>query len=227
MTQQQPLAAQAMPLVRNARIADVEGRLGLEIAALADEQVGSLRVAHQVFVPAAVARIQQCPASGLYAIAERHVAFLVRHAERQQSHAVQRRRLAGVEFRELQGERKRAARQFAVHRPVQGPHPLFGSARADDGQRPAARPFVQIFEKQERQPAEMVAVQMADCHEVDPLRGDLQRLEGQQRRRPAVEQKSRIRGLHQIPALASAAVEERVARAEHRYAHDRSRLGFL
>ena len=226
MAQQQPLAAQAMPLVRNARIADVEGRLGLEIAALADEQVGPLRVTHQVFVPAAVARIQQRPAARLDAVAERHVAFLVRHAERQQPHAVQRRGLAGVSFRELQGEGNRAARQFAVHRPVQRPHPLLGSARADDGQRPAPRSFVQIFEKQERQPAEMVAVQMADRHEVDLLRGDLQRLQCEQRRGPAVEQKPGVRGLHQIPALASAAVEERVARAEYRYAHDSS-LNFL
>ena len=63
------------------RVADVEGGTGVKVAALADEQLGVLRIANQIFVPAAVPGIEQGLASSRDPVRERNIFLLVRHAK--------------------------------------------------------------------------------------------------------------------------------------------------
>lgn len=219
MAEQQAFTAQAMLLPGDPGIADVEGGLGLKIAALTDKQVGPVRIPDQILIPAAITRIQQRPAGGFDPIAERDIPLLVRHAEGQQLHAEEGRLLSRPQFPEAHIKTARPLRQLAVHGGVQGAYPLFGARRSNNSERPGARVFIDIFEKEKRQPPKMIAVQMADGHKVYPFRRNTKGFEGEQRGRAAIEQKAGVGGFNQISTMASPPVTERITRAKHCHPH--------
>ena len=59
MTQEQTATTETVVLFDNGGIADMEGGLGVKIAAFANEEIGSLRVADKILVPTAIARVKK------------------------------------------------------------------------------------------------------------------------------------------------------------------------
>lgn len=81
--QHQTATAEPAVVVGQARIVDVKVDPGVEKTTLADEQVRSLRLFHQLFGPAAVARVEDGLAVHADPQAERDVRLLVWNAEGQ------------------------------------------------------------------------------------------------------------------------------------------------
>ena len=123
----------------------------------------------------------------------------------------------------VQGEGEGALGQFAVHHPVERPHSLLDARGTGDQQRPGAGFFVEVFEEQERQPTEVISVEVTNRHKVHLLGREAEGFERQQSGGAAVEQKACASHLDKVATLTPAAVAERIARAENRNTHRCSR----
>ena len=133
--------------------------------------------------------------------------------------------LAGVQLPVLDGERQGFCGGLLVQRREERLHPALGVLGTADHQRPAAWRLVAILHEQERQAAEVVAVEMAEQHRIQHAHvppGLLGRL---QDAGPAVEQECRAGRFGDVGAVEPAARPERVAGAEHRHLHDLLRVG--
>jgi len=138
----------------------------------------------------------------------------VRHAKRKDADAVDDRFATGHEDVKF-GRRKLARlRALAEHPLKQTAHALFGSFRTADVERALARMLVEVVDKEKRQAAVVVAVEVAQKNRVEPSRAEATALHRQERRRAAVEKKQLPAAFDQIAAGVSAAAAESVAAAE-------------
>src|SRR5262249_46609691 len=111
----------------------------------------------------------------------------------------------------LEGERQRLAGTSLVERGEQRLHATLGALGAIDDEWARARRRVAVLHEQERDAAEVVAVQMREQHGVELLeipREALRRLEDA---RPTVEQERRAACLGEIRAVEASSRTEGVA----------------
>lgn len=204
-------ALQAPEVRLDLLIAHVVARLLLEEAALAQKKVGPAGMAYKEIGPGRVARVEK----GLSSIGDfkrqRDVANLVRHAERENldsSHEAVFFRLEDVKFR-----RRRIARLGGVakHHLEQGADSLLGSARPGDMEGPCARALVEVLEKEEGQPAAVVAVQVAQKNGIEARGIEALALHGEKRGRAAIEKEKPVPGVDEVGAVVSSAAAKGVA----------------
>ena len=99
------------------------------------------------------------------------------------------------------------------------PDALAGADRADDGQRLVAVAVELGVEEEERQAAEMVAVEVRQHHRVDAVGVDPEPLQRDERGGAEIEHDRRRRGLNEETRVCPSARSERVPAADDRQAH--------
>ena len=97
--------------------------------------------------------------------------------------------------------------------------PVAEARRARERERPSAPAHQMRVEQEERQAAEMIAMQVAHQHRLDAVGLDAETLERDQRGRPAIDQEARFRCRHQEAGVIPAAAAEGVAAAEKANLH--------
>lgn len=100
-----------------------------------------------------------------------------------------------------------------------GGQALFRRSRSGDEQRLVALADVIGVQKEERQTAEMVAVQVRQQNAVDAVGIDAESIDGNHRRRAAVDQKPSVRGSDHETGIEPPAGPERVAATEKPHFH--------
>src|SRR3989304_2676138 len=111
--------------------------------------------------------------------------------------------------------RQLASGRTAVHQPEKLIYFFFNSRRTGDGQGFSAGPLMEKLDEQERQAAEVIAVEMADKNHVQTPRVETCALHGQQGRGTAVQKKRPVAGLDEISAWVPPAVAKGVGGPEY------------
>src|SRR4051812_16698166 len=121
----------------------------------------------QPLVPAAIAGVQDgLPVNGR-AVSQGNIFFLMGNTKGEEGHVVNLLCCSRSDFTELKRKWNTACRELAIHRAIQSAYALFESGRPDNHQRLSAKLFVGIFEKEEWQPAEMIAMQVANSDKIN------------------------------------------------------------
>src|SRR3972149_9899998 len=115
--------------------------------------------------------------------------------------------------------RQLASGRTAVHQPEKLIYFFFNSRRTGDVQGFSAGALMEKLDEQERQAAEVIAVEMADKNHVQTPRVETCALHGQQGRGSAVQKKRPVAGLDEISALVAAAAAKSIAAAENMQFH--------
>ena len=188
MRQEQPAARERMPMTLQRSIVQMVRRSALVAEALADEEVGIGRQRHQRIRPFRIARERQHAPGMLHAQAVARDRGRVLHVEWRHD---DRPDLDGLTLRPLdigqrKPERERAgSRKQHVQRAADS---LFHPHRPRDHERPGAvRRKVRVHE-QERNPGEMIPVEMRQHNGVYVTRLECLPAHGRKRRRPAVDE---------------------------------------
>src|SRR5581483_12004721 len=194
-------------------VVQVVSDLPPERVGLADEQVGAPRGGRERLAPSGVARVGERAAGPLEA--ERVGERAARVLDRERLHGCRAEPGGGVrgDFDQLEREAAddpRGAGEEDLHR-LRDPGARAGRARDRQRRLAAAELAVQ---DQERDPAEVVAVEVAQAHPADRRRVEAGALEGDQGGGAAVEQEAPAGAVHAEARLQPAARPERVARAE-------------
>lgn len=108
------------------------------------------------------------------------------------------------------------ARKENFHR---GHQPVANAGRPHDGERSSAAADQLRVEDEERQPAKVIAVKMANKYSADRVRIDAEFAQGDHRRRAAIDQKRIGRAAHVEAGMEASTAAESVARSQKLHIH--------
>jgi len=212
--QDEPFAPEAAPVVPDALIAHMIERLPIEVAALAEKEIHSLGMGDKRLGPGRISGIEELFSLVTELKPQRDLPHLMRHAKRKDADAPDG--LFSVWLQDMKARRRQwpGVRGLTKHDLEQGACPLLGAWRAGHLQRLDARIFVESIQEKKGQATEVVAVEMAQKHDIQLPRVEARPLHSEQRRGPAVQEKEPIPRIDEVAAVVSASAPEGITATE-------------
>ncbi len=213
MREEQALAGEGAAVRADRLVVEVELHGVVVDIGFAHEEIGAARGIEEPIRPLGVSGIRHDALAVVHAKGVRRGAARVDHRERPDRQSTHRDRHAVRELQELDREAPRdrgGAGKEDLHRRL---HALAHAGRARDGERHGPAPELPV-EDQERERAEVVAMQVREGDRADRRRIDVGPPHGDERGGPAVDEQAPARALEEQAGLEAAAAPEGVAGAE-------------
>src|SRR5216683_4746042 len=192
------------------------------VGAFAQKQVGAVAELHQLVVPSGVAGKDDRLAAGIDSKRKRNVGLGMRTANRVDLELAETRGAAGLEHDELQLVFYFVEFEMRKHCAHQLPGALLQLGGSGNRKDLLAARLPHVFQDEKRQPAEVIAVQVADEQQIETVCWDATAFERRDQAGTGFHQDAAAGRVDQVAGLSTAKAPERIAGAQQSYGDGRT-----